>query len=123
MSPLEFQKLLSKAVPLTPEGADLVLDLRQTLLEKGHPGTCVQCFFSLLGSLQRPGALNPLKHWLESHLVVAVRIDGKIREHFPVRIGNTRSLEDYCQKTAQIIRTDRAYKEEQIFLSFQYCQK
>lgn len=120
MTPLKFQQLLSGAKPLTPEGADLVLDLREILLENGHAGTCVSCFFSLLGDLEQPGVLNPLKHWLEAHLVVAVQINGETRERLPVKLGNAKNLQDYCLGMVGTIRNDRAYEEDKIHLSFQY---
>jgi hypothetical protein len=118
----EVNELLNEARPLTPEGADLILDLRELLLNDGHPGSCVQCFFSLLGSLDQPGCLTPLRLWFESHLEIAVRIDGDIRERFPVRFGKTKNLRDYCQKTVDLMRTDRAYTETEIHLSFQYSE-
>ena len=118
---LDVNQLLPKARHLTPEGADLVLDLRELLLKRGHPGDCVQCFFGLLGNLDRPGSLAPLRHWLESNLEVAVEINQQIRETLPVRFGKTSSLNDYCQHVASLIRKDRNYTEKRITLSFQYC--
>ena len=117
----DVNELLSNANPQTSEGADLLLDLRELLLNDGHPGSCVQCFFSLLGNLDRPGSLAPLSLWFESHLHVAVRIDGEVVEHFPVRFGKCRSLRGYCKKTIETVRTDRAYPAEQIHLSFEYA--
>ncbi|GHC50634.1 hypothetical protein [Roseibacillus persicicus] len=120
MESSEVNELLSQARPQTSEGADLLLDLRDLLLNDGHPGTCVQCFFSLLGNLDRPGSLTPLRIWLEEHLEVAVRINGETRERFPVRFGKSRNLQDYCENTFEFIRSDRSYQEDKIHLSFQY---
>jgi len=121
MDKAKVNQLLPKARPLTPEGADLFLDLRELLLENGHPGDCVQCFFNLLDNLDRPESLIPLRHWLESNIEIAVEINEQTRETFPVRFGKTKSLSDYCQRIFNIIREDRAYTERNILLSFQYC--
>ncbi len=122
METQQVDQLLAQAVPLTPEGVDLILDLRQVLLEKGHPGDCVKCFFALLGNLQQPRVLNPLRVWLESNLEVSVRINGKLRETLPVDLDNYRNLSDYCQTIVNLIRQDRAYSEKKIELSFDYQQ-
>ncbi len=120
MTAENVHKLLSHAKPLTPEGADLVLDLREILLGNGHPGDCVQCFFALLGNLEQPRALAPLRHWLETHLEVSVRINGEHRESLPVHLKDSHDLIDYCHKITDIIRNDRTYSEERIELSFEY---
>ncbi len=112
--------LIADARPLTPEGADFVLDLRELLLTKGHAGSCVQCFFGLLGDLNRPGSLLPLRHWLEAHLEVAVKVDGETREPIPFAIGTSKNLNEYCKQIFSLIREDRRYDEEMIRLNFQY---
>ena len=116
----DVDKLLKQAVPHTSEGADLLLDLRVLLINDGHPGSCVQCFISLLGSLDRPGGLTPLRHWFESHIQVAVHINGETVEYFPVRFGQSKDLVDYCNKTITMMREDRTYSAKQIRLSFEY---
>lgn len=120
MQPEKFGQLLAQAKPLTPEGADLILDLRELLLNGGHPGTCVQCFFALLGNLERPSALSPLRHWLEKSLEVAVSINGETRETLPVSLSGSRNLVDYCEQVTDLIRNDRSYSENQIELTFRY---
>lgn len=114
--------LLNQARPSTSEGIDHLLDLRELLLNDGHPGSCVQCFFSLLGDLDRPASLRPLRTWLEDHLEIAVRIDGEVMERFPVRFGKSQNLHQFCKHTAEVIRNDRSYRAENIHLSFQYAQ-
>ena len=120
MTTSEAANLLSDARPLTPQGADFLLDIREILLKKGHPGDCVQCFFGLLGNLDRPGVLAPLRHWLETNLEVAVEIDGETRETIAVNFGNSRNLNDYCLRMVDLVRNDRSYQEESIRLRFQY---
>ena len=120
MTSSEAAQLLSGARPRNPQGADFLLDIREILLEKGHPGDCVQCFFGLLGNLDRPGALAPLRHWLEQNLEVAVEIDGETRETMPVSFGNSRTLNDYCLRMVDLVRNDRSYQEDSIRLRFQY---
>lgn len=118
----QVNQLLNQARPRTSEAADLLLDLRDLLLNDGHPGSCVQCFFSLLGNLDHPGSLKPLRVWFEDHLEIAVRIDGEVQERFPVRFGKSRNLRQFCADTAQVIRNDRSYRAENIHLSFQYAK-
>lgn len=120
MAPEKVNQLLAQAVPLTPEGVDIILDLREFLLEKGHPGDCVQCFFALLGNLEQPRSLTPLRLWLESNLEVSVRINGKLRETLPVNLQDYRNLSDYCQTVVDFVRQDRVYSEKKIELSFEY---
>lgn len=120
MTPEKANKLLSQVGPLTPEGADAILDLRQYLLEKGHPGDCVKCFFALQGNLKRPTNLKALRLWLEANLEVSVRINGELRETLPVNLDNCHNLSDYCQTVVKVIRQDRAYPDKRIELSFAY---
>lgn len=106
--------------PATAEGADFLLDMRELLLSRGHPGTCVKCFFGLLGDLRRPGALAPLRHWLEQNLEVAVTIGGEVVEALPVRLDLSADLRDFCERTIATVRHDRAYDAERIELGFRY---
>ncbi len=122
MSPHEVDLLLSQARPLTPRGADLVLDLRQLLLDQGHPGDCVHCFFSLLGDLKQPAALRPLKTWLENHLEIAVKVDDELKETLPVEFNLSQNLHDYCHHVIETVQQDRAYQGQKIQLAFSYSK-
>jgi len=116
----EIQKLLPTVAPTTSEGADMLLDLRELLLQGGHPGKCVRCFFGLLGDLRQPGALLPLRHWLENHLEIEVSADGREIDVLPVRLDRAADLEGYCHKAMDIIRNDRAFDAAQIAMRFRY---
>lgn len=120
MSESELIALLPSLTPVTPESADVILDLRETLLAKGHPGTCVQCFFSLLQNSNSPGSLTPLRNWLESNLEVTVAIENNVRETLPVALETSETLSDYCHRVIETIRTDRIYTNDSIRLGFRY---
>ena len=112
--------LIADARPLTPEGADFVLNFRDLLSSGGHAGSCLQCFFGLLGDLNRPGSLLPLRHLLEAQLEVAVKVDGETREPIPFAIGTSKNLNEYCEQIFPLICEDRKYDAEVIRLNFQY---
>jgi len=120
MTITQLDRALAEVVPTTSEGADFLLDLRQLLLERGHPGKCVRCFFGLLGDLRQPGALKPLRRWLEQHLEVVVSADGREVEALPVRLGRAADLEGFCHQSIDTVRHDRAIDAERITLSFRY---
>lgn len=112
--------LLTAVIPRTPEGADHLLDLRELLMTRGHPGKCVRCFFALLGDLHAPGALRPLRHWLEKNIEVSVSIEGRVVESLRFQLQPSESLEDYCQRTIRMVREDRSYRDPAITLGFRY---
>ncbi|MEM9080016.1 MAG: hypothetical protein AAGC74_04920 [Verrucomicrobiota bacterium] len=120
MTTTEVNQLLAPARPLNSTGADLLLDLRDLLLQSGHPGECVQCFFALLNNLESPQSLSALKDWLETHLEIALRIDGQTQETLPIRLGTSQSLHDYCHRVIDLVRHDRAYLADRVALTFQY---
>lgn len=120
MTSTELHQLLASVRPTTSEGADLLLDLRDLLTSRGHPGKCVKCFFGLLGDLDRPGALLPLRHWIESELVVSVSAGGREIDAFPVRLDRSESLEDFCHAAIDTVRHDRGFKDSRITLGFRF---
>ncbi len=107
-------------VPTTAAGADLVLDLRELLLSRGHPGKCVRCFFGLLGEMDRPGALLPLRGWLEEQLEITVAVDGALVEALPVRLEGSEGIHDFCERAIRTVHRDRAYRGKRIDLGFRY---
>ncbi|MDP0492228.1 MAG: hypothetical protein Q7Q71_14355 [Verrucomicrobiota bacterium JB023] len=123
MTGSEIDTLLAHAIPKTPAGVDVLLDIRENLKERGHPGQCVGCFFSLLKDMHSPEGLRPLRIWLEENLEIAVRVDGEEAEFLPVMLGKSRSLREYCEKAIELIRLDRAYDAQRIHLSFRYRQQ
>ncbi|MCU0795583.1 MAG: hypothetical protein MUF31_06565 [Akkermansiaceae bacterium] len=112
--------LLRSIRPTTPSGADLLLDLRDLLMSRGHAGKCVKCFFGLLGDLGQPGALVPLRHWLEKHVEIEVRADGKRLETLPVQLGRSADLHAYCEEVIRRLREDRAYTQQRLDLRFRF---
>ena len=82
MQPLahEIDGLLLPLAPVLAKQADAILDLRELLMSKGHPGKCVRCFFQLFtaASANRSALprLAPLIAWLEANLEISVRADG-----------------------------------------------
>lgn len=119
----QIKKLLPTLAPATPEGADLLLDLRDLLLRDGHPGKCVQCFFGLLGDLRQPGALSPLRHWLESRIELEVSANGQEIDILPVRLGHATDIQNYCQEVIGVLRNDRAFTAAHIAVRFRFKNK
>lgn len=105
---------------MTPEGADALLDLREQLMSDGHPGKCVKCFFALLGDLGKPGALSPLRHWLEERVEVEVTAGGRELEILPLRLEAGADLESFCLNAIDTVRHDRAYRNQRISLRLRY---
>ena len=116
MSTSALHQALSSVHPLTSEGADALLDLREQLMSGGHPGSCIKCFFTLLGDLQRPGALQPLQRLLEERFEVEVTTDSERLEALPLHLEGGRDLESFCMRTMETVRMDRAYTERRITL-------
>lgn len=122
MTSQELQRLLATVTPSSSEGADFLLDLRELLLAQGHPGKCVRCFFGLLGDLKQPGALQPLRLWLEQHLEVSVTAGAQEIDSFPVRLERAGSLEEFCHRAIDTVRQDRGFREREISLRFRFRQ-
>ena len=120
MTQQELNQIITRVAPTTSEGADLLLDLRELLMSRGHAGKCVRCFFGLMGDLRQPGALQPLRHWLEQHLEVEVSSEGREIDVFPVRLGDDADLESYCHRAIETIRNDRSFSDNRIALRFRY---
>lgn len=116
----EIAELLPSITPKTSEGADLLLDLRELLLSDGHPGKCVRCFFGLMGDLGQPGALAPMRSWLERHLEIEVSSQGQEIDSLDLQIGTATDLEDFCHKAITTIRMDRHHRHSNIQLRFRF---
>lgn len=120
MTAEQIKELLPTLAPATPEGADLLLDLRELLLREGHPGKCVQCFFGLLGDLRQPGVLSPLRHWLESRIELEVSADGREIDVLPVQLGRAKDIENYCREVIGVLRNDRVFTAKNIAVRFRF---
>jgi len=116
MHSIALQDALSDIHPMTSEGADALLDLRDLLMSDGHPGTCVKCFFTLLGDLGKTGALRPLKRLLEERFEVEVSAECGELETMTLNLDAGSDLESFCMHAMEIVRYDRAYRERQIML-------
>lgn len=117
---LEIDDLLAGAKARDAEEADLLLDIRETLLNRGHPGKCVNCFFSLVGRKRERNHLAPLRIWLEENVEIAVSRDEEVLEAIPVRLEGERSLNEFCHRAMEMVREDRAYGGEELRLRFRY---
>ncbi len=118
----EIDSLLLPLAPVLAKEADAILDLRELLMSKGHPGKCVRCFFQLFtaaGSSAMP-RMAPLIAWLETNLEIAVRADGKELETLPVKLRRTDDLESFCLRSIDEIRLDRGYAVRRLDLAFRY---
>jgi hypothetical protein len=118
----EIDGLLLPLAPVLAKEADAILDLRELLMSKGHPGKCVRCFFQLFtaaGSAAMP-RMAPLVAWLEANLEIAVRADGKELETLPVKLRSSDDLESFCLRSIEKIRLDRDYPVRRLDLAFRY---
>lgn len=117
-----IEELLKPLAVEMAEEADVLLDLRELLLERGHPGSCVRCFFRLFvtaGSKGRP-LLAPLRHWIEQELEIEVSERGRLLEVLPVEVRSGDTLESFCRRAISQVRHDRAYTARRIRLGFRY---
>ena len=102
--------------------ADAILDLRELLLNQGHPGKCVRCFFRLYegagsGLIQH---LAPLRVWLETNVEICVRRDGEELETLPFAPAKHEDLQAFCMRSIDLIRMDRGYHGKHLQLAFRY---
>lgn len=116
MNTIALHEALASVHPLTPEGADALLDLRESLLSDGHPGTCIKCFFKLLGDLQKPGALQPLRHLLEERFELEVSADSNPLDILPLHLDDGYDLESFCMRAIETVRFDRAFPDRKLTL-------
>ena len=102
--------------------ADAILDLRELLLNQGHPGKCVRCFFRLYeaadGGLVQD--LAPLRAWLETNVEISVRREGEELETLPFAPAKHEDLEAFCMRSIGLIRMDRGYQGKHLQLAFRY---
>ena len=118
----EIDGLLLPLAPVLAKEADAILDLRELLMSKGHPGKCVRCFFRLFtaAGLDAMPKLAPLQAWLEQNLEISVRADGKELETLPVTLRKGEDLEAFCLRSIRKVRLDRSYQARRLDLAFRY---
>lgn len=122
--PSEIDDLLAPLAPVLAKEADTLLDLRELLGSRGHPGKCVRCFFRLFGaagSEDRP-RLGPLIAWMQEHLEISVSGDGRSLEVLPLVLKPDEDLESFCFRAIESVRMDRSYAAKQLRLAFRYKQ-
>lgn len=122
--PPEIDGLLRPLAEALAKEADVLLDLRELLMQRGHPGKCVRCFFQLFqaaGEQYRP-RLGALQRWLETHLEISVSGDGRLLEVLPFELEKEKeqSLEDFCLRAIERIQLDRSYRASRLHLTFRY---
>ena len=121
----EIDALLLPLGPVLTTEADTLLDLREALIMKGHPGKCVRCFFQLFtaaGVDSRP-KLAPLKAWIERHLEISVKANGRELETLPIALREGDDLEAFCLRSIRKVRLDRSYRTKRLDLAFRYKEK
>lgn len=122
LSNLEIDNLLQPLAQSLAREADAILDLRDLLVQQGHPGKCVRCFFRLFEAAGEQGVprIQPLRRWLEENVVIAVRAGESELETLPFAPRNCETLEDFCLRAIQLIRLDRGYSDRRLDLAFRY---
>lgn len=118
----EIDQLLATLAPVLANEADLLLDLRDLLKQRGHPGKCVRCFFELFEVAGENARirLKQLQNWLERHVELRVSSKGETLETLPFAVRSHEGLEEFCRAAIQRIRMDRSYKHKKITIAFQY---
>ena len=118
----EIDGLLLPLAPVLAKEADALLDLRELLMSKGHPGKCVRCFFQLFTAAGREEMprLAPLKAWLEENLEIYVNADWRELETLPVKLRQGEDLESFCLRSIQQVRLDRGYTARRVNLAFRF---
>lgn len=104
--------------------ADTLLDLWAMTQEPGHPGTCVKCFYRLLGTARQEESevLDPLRSWIEAHIEIEVTVDRDEAGRLPVRL-EAEDLEDFCHEAIRYIREDTAIGAPSVELEFCYREE
>lgn len=123
LNPAEIDGLLLPLAPVLAKEADAILDLRELLMSKGHPGKCVRCFFQLFSAAAGSSAmprLKPLMAWLEKNLEISVRADGVELERLPVNLRGAVDLESFCIRSIEELRFDRGYNARRVDMAFRY---
>lgn len=118
----EIDKLLRPFAAALAHEADAILDLRDLLARKGHPGKCVRCFFRLFEAAGDDARqrLDLLKAWLEQNLEITIRSGETELEALPLRLSRDTSLEEFCLRSITNIQMDRTYAANAIQLAFRY---
>jgi hypothetical protein len=118
----EIDALLLPLGPMLAAEADTLLDLRELMIVKGHPGKCVRCFlqlFTAAGTDSMP-KLTPLRTWIERHFEISVSADGRELEALPITFRPGDDLEAFCLRSIRKMRLDRSYPAKRLDLSFRY---
>ncbi|WP_035613293.1 hypothetical protein [Haloferula sp. BvORR071] len=122
----EIDGLLLPLAPVLAKEADAILDLRELLMSKGHPGKCVRCFFQLFTAASSIGNRSVLPHlapliaWMETNLEIGVRADGIELETMPVKLRANDDLESFCIRSIENVRFDRGFTARRVDLAFRY---
>lgn len=121
-TPEQIDGLLLPLSSVLAKEADTILDLRDLLIRKGHPGKCVRCFFRLFTAAGTDALpkLAPLRAWMEGNLEISVRADGAELETLPVKLRQREGLEAFCLRSIQKVRMDRSYRAQRLDLAFRY---
>jgi hypothetical protein len=118
----EIDSLLLPLGPVLAREADTLLDLRELLIARGHPGKCVRCLFRLFSAagVEAVPKLAPLRAWIEAALEITVRGDGRELETLPVKLLPGEDLEAFCLRSIRKVRLDRSYRAQRLDLAFRY---
>jgi hypothetical protein len=117
----DIDALLFPLGPALSAEADTLLDLHELLTLRGHPGKCVRCFFHLFAAAGNSRSeLTPLRNWIEQHLEISVRAEGRDLEALPIKLRQEDDLEAFCLRSIRKIRMDRSYRAKRLELAFRY---
>lgn len=117
--------VLAPLAPVFRQHADMLLDLRDNVVNARNPGACIALYFDLKkqGGLREGPELAALRSWLEEHLeILAKDAQGYPLETLPLALRGD-SLEGYCNSIVRDFQEDRVYATPAIGITFQYKRK
>ncbi|MGJ3243785.1 MAG: hypothetical protein ACFE0O_12655 [Opitutales bacterium] len=123
MNDCQLDQVLAEVARQAPESTDALLDLREAVLGRRDPGTCVKCFFNIHDRGEAPdhqGATARLRTWLEARLEIVARDErNRELERLPVNLEGE-SLEGFCHRLIREFRENRVYASRRIDLEFRF---
>jgi hypothetical protein len=107
--------------------ANELLDIRDAATSLRQPGTCVACYYKVMGRARRSHRLDSLaalKQWIEAHVeVIAEAEANQVLERFPVALDNECDLESYCTTMMDKVQNDRNFEADIVHLRFEFIEK
>jgi len=121
----DVDDLLGPVAEACRGAADDILDLREALMKRSDPGSCLQCYFNIFGVMKEPDpkAIDQLRSWLESHLeIVACDETEHELERLPISLHQP-DMESFCREVMSEFQLNRNYQTASIELSVDFTDR